>query len=107
MNIAIWGYMDFGRRMSESLRRYWGGRYTIAGIYDSSKAGAYDCFWDIAVSYPGQIKADFEKGLFEKIIVCIVAKPERDEIIKELDSSGIPVLFPGDPADFLPAEELT
>ena len=35
--------------VKESLLRYWGGRYTVAGIYDPYKVGARDRFWDIAV----------------------------------------------------------
>ena len=105
MNIALWGYKDFGSRMSESLFRYWGGRYTVTGIYDPSKAGAYDHFWDIKVTDPLQIHSDHAQGLFEKIIVCVTQKPNRDEVTAVLNASGIPVLFPGNPADFVSAEE--
>ena len=105
MNIALWGYNDFGRRTSESLFRYWGGRYTVTKIYDPSKIGTHDRFWDIEISDPGLIKADHENGFFEKIIVCVVGKPERDEIIEELNVDGISELFPGDPTDFVSSDD--
>ncbi len=105
MNIALWEYNDFGRRTSESLFRYWGGRYTVTKIYDPSKIGTHDRFWDIEISDPGLIKADHENGFFEKIIVCVVGKPERDEIIEELNADGISELFPGDPTDFVSSDD--
>ena len=105
MNVALWGFGDFGKRVSESLFRYWGGRYTVAGIYDPSGEAARAPFWDVGISDPGLIGADHEKGVFESVIVCIISEEERTEVIEGLRAAGIPVLFPGDPADFLPSEE--
>ena len=105
MNIALWNYGSFGRKTSESLLKYWGGRYTVTKIYDSSKTGKFDRFWNIEISDTARVKADYERGLFEKIIVCLVEKPPRDEIIADLTASGVPVLFPGDPADFISSDD--
>lgn len=105
MNIALWEYKEFGMRLSESLSKYWEDRYRVTAIYDQSRAGRHDPFWDIDVADTSMIKADHEKGLFEKIIVCVVDKPSRDRIIEDLNAQGVCALFPGDPSDFVPPEE--
>ena len=71
MDIAIWSYNDFGKRTSESLKKYWRGEYSVTRIYDSEKAGRNDPFWNIEISDPTMIQTDYERGLFEKILVCI------------------------------------
>ncbi len=105
MKIALWGYKLFGKRTSESLLKYWGGRYSLTRIYDPSRAGERDPFWDIEVADPGQIKADYEAGLFEKIMICVIGRVARDRIKEELIGSGVPVLFTGNAADFISVED--
>ena len=105
MDVALWGYKEFGQRTSESLLKYWEGKYRVTGIYDPVRSGGLDPYWNITVQDPGQLKADFDRGLFEKIIVCEFDKPIRDDIIAELNAMGISELFPGDPADFVTPEE--
>ncbi len=46
--IALWGYGVFGKRTSESMKRYWGGAYIVTKIYDIEKRGR-DPWWGIEI----------------------------------------------------------
>ena len=106
MKIALWGYDYLGKKLSESLSRYWDRAYTVTRIYSPSFAGTPDAFWDIAVSGPEELTADYQKGLFEAVIPCIPDGLRRKALKDDLAGRGIPVMFPGDMNDFVSPQEL-
>ena len=104
MNVALRGYKLFGKRMSESLLKYWGGKYCVTKIYDPSCAGEHDPFWDVTVETPDSIEADYGNGSFEAVMICIMTSVTRIRLEEDFAKAGIPVIVPGDEADLLPPE---
>ena len=106
MNIALRGYKLFGKRMSESLLKYWGGIYRVTKIYDPSCAGEHDPFWDVTVETPDSMEIDYENGSFEAVMICNMATVTRKRLEDSFARAGIPVLVPGDEEDLVSPEEV-
>lgn len=105
VKIALWGHGMFGKRTSESMKRFWGGAYAVTRIYDIEKRGR-DPWWELEVSAPDNISADFHAGVFEKVLICIHDRITRNKVKKNLDKIGVPWFFPGKKEDIVPAGQL-
>ena len=101
--IALWGYGVFGKRTSESMKKYWGGAYVVTRI-DDIKKGERDPWWELEVSDPKHISEDYRAGVFEKVMVCLHDRRVRKQLKEYLDEIGIPWFFPGSFEDIVPAE---
>ena len=104
VNIALWGYGPFGKRTSESMKRYWGDAYAVTKIYDLEKR-EQDPWWGLEVSSPGSISGDYHAGVFEKVMICIHGRMARNQVKEHLDEIGVPRFFPGNIEDIIPAEQ--
>jgi len=90
--------------MAESFRLYWDGKYTVTAIFDKAPSGKKDAFWSLPVQHVDRIRAEYEKGVFEAVMICLFQRYEFDEVKRQLDEQGIPVFFPGREEDFAEAE---
>ncbi len=102
---ALWGYGRFGKRTSESMKRFWGGAYEVTRIYDVEKRER-DPWWELEVSAPDDISADYHAGAFEKVLICIRDRVTRNKLKENLDKIGVPWFFPGKKEDIVPAGQL-
>ena len=101
--IALYGYGHVGKRMSESFRLYWGGEYVVTAIFDKTPAGKKDIFWNLPIQHSDRIKSEYEKGMFESVMICIKDRLTRISVNSWLDGLGVPVFFPGRKEDFAEA----
>ena len=98
--IALYGYGIYGKRAAESFLFYWGDEYAVTAIFDKSLYGEIDRFWNLQVLNPGQMEKEYEKGLYESVMICINNLDTRISISRWLEDMGIPVFFPGEEKDF-------
>ena len=109
--LGLYGYGTYGKRASESLRRYWGGRHLVTAIFDEDPDGKKDDCWDLPVLSPDRIEEEYGKGTFDTVMICIYALEGRKEAMERLEALGIPLFIPGKaedfagPESFLQAEE--
>ena len=102
--IALWGYGLFGKRTSESMKRYWGGTYFVTKIYDIEKRGR-DPWWNIEISDPDGIAEDYLAGSFTKVMICIQNPWIRAKVKNSLKTLTIPWFCPGNKDDIISAEQ--
>ena len=104
MNIAIYGYGEYGKGRSKALKLYWGGEHTVTAIFDR-KAEGFDAYWQLPVESPSELVGKFRKGIFEAVYVCI-ANPDSYGSVKEfLCENDVPLFSAGHPEDLVPASE--
>ncbi len=99
---AIYGYGVFGKRTAESFRLFWGGEYLVTAIFDRDRAGEEDAYWALTVLCPGRMRAEYDRGTYEAVMVCISDERARTEIEEQIAAQGIPVFVPGREEDFAP-----
>ena len=97
--IAIWGYGLYGKRMADSLRRFYKDEVSITGIYDSANKHPEEEIFD-----PSAIADDFKNKKFEAVFIGCQAEKSYNEILQKLDEIQIPVFTPGSRDDFYPAD---
>ena len=98
--IALYGFGAYGKRTAESFRFYWGNEFVVTAIFDKSMCGQKDCFWDIQVLSPEQMKEKYENGLYESVMICLNDLDAWRSVRKWIEDLKIPVFFPGKEEDF-------
>ena len=98
--LALYGYGVFGKRTAESFRFFWGGEYEVTAVVDRDRAGEDDEYWSLRVLSPERIGAEYKKGIFEAVMVCIGDEETRTQLQKRMQQQGIPVFLPGKTEDF-------
>ena len=98
--LALYGYGVFGKRTAESFRFFWGGEYEVTAVFDRDRAGEDDEYWSLRVLSPERIGAEYKKGIFEAVMVCIGDEETRTQLQKRMQQQGIPVFLPGKTEDF-------
>lgn len=105
MKIALWGFGRYGRRMYESLTRFCSEDFEIVRIYDNSymtlnkKSGKPS----LTVYNPEELLTDYNKGIFEKVLVCMFFENVYKGPRLFLKEHSIPELHLGSKSDFYPA----
>ena len=104
MKIAIWGYGKYGHRMFESLTRFCSNEYEVVCVYDTAfgKLKNTDGERYLQVRNPAGLLEDYQKGLFEKVLVCIFDYRASKGPKQLLQDYSIPELHIGCKGDLHP-----
>ncbi len=102
-DIAVWGYGNYGRQMVSAVEKYWDD-LRITGIYDRRAGELRD--QDARLRDPDEIRGDYEKGLFEAVMIAVNLERQYREMRDALDAWGIPVFELGREEDYHPAADL-
>ena len=102
--IALWGYGAYGKRIYELLKRC-ASDVRISVIYDQSLSGSE--VDDSVIADPAGIVQDYGKGLFNAVMITILAQEAYEEVQQKLNCDGIPLYTPLHEEDFFPAVSFT
>ena len=98
--IALYGYGIYGKRASESFRFFWGDEYSVTAIFDKSRTGEKDHFWNLQVLPAELMKEEYERGCYDFVMICIFNWNARISVTQWIEHLGIPIFFPGKEEDF-------
>ncbi len=99
--IAMWGFGAFGQHMLQTILAYWNDEIEITKIYDVKHNELSDL--DIRVSDPSAIFEDYNKGLFQAVMISVFREDYFEEILSRLREGSIPLFQLGKEEDFFPA----
>ncbi len=104
MKIAIWGYGKYGRRMLESLTNFCSDDYEVVRIYDAEyqKLKNTESRLQLEIHNPDDLLKDYQKGLFDKVLLCIFDNIASRVPKKLLEENSIPELHLGNPDNLYP-----
>ncbi len=103
IKIAVWGFAGYGRRMLESIMRFCSDTYQITAVYDrkyelintqNNEPGS------IFVRDPEDLVTDYQQGVFEALLICMVNGYEKATVYAQ--ENNIPITHLGSEEDLYP-----
>ncbi|MBQ6394933.1 MAG: hypothetical protein IJH87_01110, partial [Atopobiaceae bacterium] len=92
--IALWGHGRYGKRLLKVLRRNWSRHYEVTAVFDGGVGEDSEGTTEdgIALFNPARIRAEFEAGRFEAVIISIAKADVTNSLTAQLAEQGIPAI---------------